>query len=219
MAWGNFRGYTRKLVTPIKIGSADTISTNWLFTPSYNQIFNPPENALVTKSTFIPFANGPTGGYIYVNLFNRIPQDTAVMSGLAGTITFCIGSINTDNLGVATSPFTTVGVCYAIVHVRKGQLPSPLIPFSNLPVNYYDPQKDLLTFESALMPITIPRGTNGTTLSIATQQAVTCKFQVLTKRRLEQGDTLYLMVGSNLPQANGNTMAYTLSARMFLTTN
>ena len=228
-----FRGGRRKQVTPVKKALTDTITASpiipnvFLDTTDTNDIPN-----VALRRRFRPNSdpqgtalegnqNGGQepdvlGGQVAIDITTRSEQDSATMTGLGGRISFSIASVQagTTQQPVLYPPAFSVGVSYAVVHVRQGQTPGPLISFFNYPVDAYDPQKDLLAYGTGFISATSSSAQGG----LSSQVPVTIEFEIGTKRTLKKGDYLTLIVATNMPQ-NVGVVAYTASIRCFLITS
>lgn len=171
---------------------------------------------------------GVQGGQVAIDLISRITQDSCTMSGLAGRVSFSVAAIARSsgfiiNSTVLPAFLNTVSVAYAVVLVKKGQMPGFIIPFSNYPMSFYQPQDQLLAYGVGQIAIS----SNGDQTNF---NQVPCVFdyEIRTKRILEQGDYITLIVATNMPIYNynvkekaspGGIVQYTQSSRMFLVTS
>lgn len=213
-----YRGRRKKQVVPIKVSAVDTITPQpildlWPIAPA--TVFVPPNNANIVRG-FVANAAGDnsagiTGGQVTINLFEPIGQQEVTLGGLAGEINFSLASLGAGS----NNQYSSISVAFAIVHVRKGQEPSIIAPFTNYPIDVYSPPRDNLAYGTGPVAITSGGGVGG----VSSQKPKCFKFEVMTRRCLEIGDRVYLISATNLPMDALNIMQYFYNIRLFLTTN
>lgn len=217
----HFNSRRRVLVTPVKSSAVDIIqdspvivgSATFDSPTSYDEFQLPTEGGDVRTYA----ANSQSfveGGTIWVPLFAPLTQVSTTVSGIAGKITFAfqpLSAVALELIGAnGGNQIFTYNVFYAVVHVRDGQTPNIVTPYSNIPIAAYDPKQDVLTYGVG----TITFSANGG------QTPFTQYWNVGTKRALSQNDYMALIysttcpVGDDTPQVQA---AY--DSRMFLRTN